>query len=86
MFQVSTSIFAGLVLSAIGDAFLVHPDYQIFGIASFGVAHIFYIWAFGFKVINIPIGIALYIAYTAIMFLTIPSIPEPDRNAIHQLA
>jgi uncharacterized membrane protein YhhN len=45
----------------VGDALLVWPQYFIYGMGAFGVAQIMYTSAFGFKPLNAPLGIVLYI-------------------------
>jgi uncharacterized membrane protein YhhN len=44
-----------------GDALLLWPQYFVYGMASFGVAQIMYTAAFGFKPLNLPLGIGIYI-------------------------
>ncbi|XP_041783768.1 lysoplasmalogenase-like protein TMEM86A isoform X2 [Anopheles merus] len=53
-------IFYGLVFSVLGDFLL---NYELFepGMGAFGVAQIFYIWAFGMKLNKIWIGTILYL-------------------------
>ncbi|EAA03170.4 AGAP012469-PA, partial [Anopheles gambiae str. PEST] len=53
-------IFYGLVFSVLGDFLL---NYELFepGMGAFGVAQIFYIWAFGMKLNKLWIGTILYL-------------------------
>lgn len=55
----SKCVLGGLVASMLGDAFLVYADdgYFLHGMAAFGLAHISYICAFGFK----PLRPAIYL-------------------------
>ncbi|XP_028915072.1 lysoplasmalogenase-like protein TMEM86A [Ornithorhynchus anatinus] len=45
----ASRIFAGLVFSAVGDAFLIWQDqgYFVHGLLMFAVTHVLYAWAFG---------------------------------------
>jgi len=45
----------------VGDALLIWPQYFIYGMIAFGVAQIMYTAAFGFKPLNVPLGIVLYV-------------------------
>jgi len=66
----SRRILTGLVFSCVGDALLIWPNYFMYGMGAFGVAQIMYTAAFGFKPLNIPLGIALYVVDTvAVLFL-----------------
>lgn len=57
----SRRILVGLIFCCIGDAFLVFPDdYFEIGMISFGIGHISYILAFGFKPLNLSLGVFLY--------------------------
>ena len=53
-------IFYGLVFSVLGDFLL---NFELFepGMGAFGVAQIFYIWAFGMKLNKLWIGTILYL-------------------------
>jgi len=44
----------------LGDAFLVWDHTFLQGMASFGIGHTFYISAFGFRPLNLPLGLFLY--------------------------
>nr|CAD7439305.1 unnamed protein product [Timema bartmani] len=67
----SRRILTGLVFSCVGDALLVWPHYFLHGMAAFGGAHIMYIAAFGFKPLNIALGVLLFnfcgVAVSALM-------------------
>nr|CAD7424651.1 unnamed protein product [Timema monikensis] len=56
----SRRILTGLVFSCVGDALLVWPHYFLHGMAAFGGAHLMYIAAFGFKPLNIALGVLLF--------------------------
>ncbi|XP_011669857.2 lysoplasmalogenase-like protein TMEM86A [Strongylocentrotus purpuratus] len=54
----NTAVIVGLALSGIGDAALVYVDDQgffILGLLFFALAHLSYIYAFGWKPVNIPL-------------------------------
>jgi len=66
----SRRILTGLLFSCVGDALLIWPQYFIYGMGAFAVAQIMYTAAFGFKPLNAPLGIALYVLGTvAVLFL-----------------
>ena len=80
-FQISRGIGVGLVLSVIGDACLVYPAGFELGVAAFALAHLHYIKAFGWRPLNIGIGILLYSLVGG--YLAIAVIPGlPDRLLI----
>jgi uncharacterized membrane protein YhhN len=60
----SRRILTGLLFSCVGDALLLWPQYFVYGMAAFGVAQIMYTIAFGFKPLNLPLGIVIYILGT----------------------
>jgi uncharacterized membrane protein YhhN len=60
----SRRILTGLLFSCVGDALLIWPQYFIYGMGAFAVAQIMYTAAFGFKPLNAPLGIALYVLGT----------------------
>lgn len=49
-----------MLFGAVGDACLIWPGYFDTGVLSFLIGHLFYIYAFGFKPLNLPLGIACY--------------------------
>lgn len=55
----SLLITIGLLFSCAGDALL---DWNLFefGMAAFGVGHIFYLVAFGFKPLKLLVGLIIY--------------------------
>lgn len=56
----SRRVLVGLMFSCLGDALLVFHDYFLHGMAAFGIAHLFYIAALGFRPLKLKMGIALY--------------------------
>lgn len=58
----SRRILIGLIFSCIGDGLLVWRELFLHGMVAFGIGHMFFISAFGFKPLNIPLGIPMYIA------------------------
>ena len=81
---VSIPAVAGLVFSAAGDAFLALPDsktYFVYGLGSFLIAHILYIFHFGFTPLKaerliIPAAFSAY-------FLSQWLIPSVKETALH---
>ncbi|XP_064535672.1 lysoplasmalogenase TMEM86A isoform X1 [Drosophila montana] len=67
-FRRSQLILLGLVFSCGGDA-LLNVNLFPFGMVSFGVAHIFYISAFGWHPLKWVIGVCLYIPVTVFVIL-----------------
>ncbi|XP_017041738.1 lysoplasmalogenase-like protein TMEM86A [Drosophila ficusphila] len=68
-------ILLGLVFSSGGDA-LLNINLFPFGMISFGVAHVFYISAFGWKPVKWFIGIILYIAVTLFVYFVHHNLDE----------
>ena len=67
----------GLLLSVVGDACLVYPAFFEFGVVAFGLAHYYFIKAFGFQPLNIAVGIVLYSSVGAYLGLVvIPRLPD----------
>ncbi|XP_039267153.2 lysoplasmalogenase TMEM86A-like [Styela clava] len=64
--QYSRRILAGLLLSTLGDFCLVYTDegYFIHGVACFGIAHLMYIFAFGFR----PLRPQIYLLLSCVGF------------------
>lgn len=60
-------IFFALIFSSIGDAFLDYKNGELFplGMASFAIAQICYIKAFGFKPLKPILGIVLLLGASA---------------------
>ncbi|TSK45862.1 Lysoplasmalogenase-like protein TMEM86A [Bagarius yarrelli] len=54
-------IFAGLIFSALGDAFLIWQEQGYFshGLLMFAITHILYSSAFGLKPLNLPAGLVI---------------------------
>lgn len=72
-------LLLGLLCSSIGDALLDYKDGSLFpfGMMAFGFAQIFYISAFGFQPLRLPIACLLYglgIASIAFMFQNLEGI------------
>ncbi|KAF2905974.1 hypothetical protein ILUMI_00205 [Ignelater luminosus] len=53
-------IIAGMLFGCVGDACLIWPGYFDTGVLSFLIGHLIYIYAFGFKPLNLPVGIVCY--------------------------
>ena len=53
-------ILVALIFCCIGDACLVWEESFIFGMGAFAIGHFFYISAFGFQPLNLPVGIILF--------------------------
>lgn len=78
----SRRIIAGLIFCCIGDACLVWshswPKYFEFGMLAFAIGHVNYIRAFGFKPLNLPLGIVLYaLGVLGILYL-MPGLNKPE--------
>ncbi|XP_044747831.1 lysoplasmalogenase-like protein TMEM86A [Coccinella septempunctata] len=58
-YKYSRRILAGLIFCCVGDAFLVWPNFFIPGMISFAIGHVNYINAFGFKPLNLTVGMAV---------------------------
>eukprot|EP00999_Lentomonas_sp_LEN2_P000496 NODE_1496_length_836_cov_67.558533_g1448_i0.p1 GENE.NODE_1496_length_836_cov_67.558533_g1448_i0~~NODE_1496_length_836_cov_67.558533_g1448_i0.p1 ORF type:complete len:239 (+),score=51.78 NODE_1496_length_836_cov_67.558533_g1448_i0:72-788(+) len=72
-------ILFGLIFSALGDYFLgLDGDFFIQGLASFFVAHILYVAAFGFAAGLAPVYLVLFGAFGVAFFLGFlePNVPE----------
>ncbi|CAG7727346.1 unnamed protein product [Allacma fusca] len=69
----SRKILAGLLFSCLGDAFLVWPTYFPHGMAAFGVAQIFYSWAYGFSHPHWTVGGIVYAVNTLGLAVVIPN-------------
>ncbi|XP_016952225.1 lysoplasmalogenase-like protein TMEM86A [Drosophila biarmipes] len=68
-------ILLGLVFSCGGDA-LLNINLFPFGMISFGVAHVFYISAFGWKPVKWFIGSVLYVAVTLFVYFVHKNLDE----------
>ncbi|XP_035912158.1 lysoplasmalogenase [Anopheles stephensi] len=69
-------IMYGLLFSSFGD-FLLNYDLFETGMGAFGVAQVFYIWAFGMKPLKLWIGVTLYLSgffATAVFFGNLNSV------------
>ena len=68
---------AGLIWSAVGDACLVYPSSFELGVVAFGIAHCYFIRAFGFHPLNLTVGVILYSSVGAYVGLVVmPRLPE----------
>ncbi|KAF7412309.1 lysoplasmalogenase-like protein TMEM86A [Vespula maculifrons] len=70
----SRRILTGLVFSCIGDALLVWPNCFIAGMCMFAIAQIMYIYAFGFKPINLLLGAIMYTLCSLVICLLMPGL------------
>lgn len=59
-YRYSRRILVGLIFCCLGDAFLIWPGYFEVGMLAFAIGHINYILAFGFKPLNLSLGLCLY--------------------------
>ena len=70
----------GLILSVVGDACQVYPTFFGIGVVAFGLAHCFYIKAFGFQpldILDVIFGIVLYSSMGAYLgHAVIPRLPD----------
>lgn len=71
-------IFAGLFSSSFGDVFLVWGDKLfLYGMIAFGIAHILYVLAFGFTVVNPLLGLVCYLlGFLSFYNLTLGNLPD----------
>ncbi|XP_015189874.1 PREDICTED: lysoplasmalogenase-like protein TMEM86A [Polistes dominula] len=70
----SRRILTGLVFSCIGDALLVWPNCFTAGMCMFAIAQIMYIYAFGFKPINLLLGAIMYSFCSLVICLLMPGL------------
>lgn len=70
----SRRILTGLVFSCLGDALLVWPNCFIAGMIMFAIAQIMYIYAFGFKPINLQLGAIMYSLCSLVIILLMPGL------------
>ncbi|XP_044570249.1 lysoplasmalogenase-like protein TMEM86A isoform X4 [Drosophila ananassae] len=68
-------ILLGLIFSCGGDA-LLNINLFPFGMVSFGVAHVFYISAFGWKPLKWLIGLVLYVAVSLFVYFVHKKLDE----------
>ncbi|KAM8707126.1 hypothetical protein ACLKA7_011258 [Drosophila subpalustris] len=71
----SQLILLGLIFSCGGDA-LLNVNLFPFGMVSFGVAHIFYISAFGWRPLNWILGLCLYVPVTVFVIFVAKYLDE----------
>ncbi|XP_038609024.1 lysoplasmalogenase [Tachyglossus aculeatus] len=65
----------GLLLSALGDVCLVWPNGFIYGMASFAVAHVLYIWTFGLRPARLGLLPPVGLAFGAFYAFLLPHLP-----------
>ncbi|KAM4554037.1 lysoplasmalogenase TMEM86A [Fundulus diaphanus] len=72
-------ILAGLIFSALGDAFLIWQEqgYFVHGLLMFAITHILYSSAFGMKPINARAGLVITAASTLCYLLLYPYLSGP---------
>lgn len=71
----SRRVLLGLILSAVGDVFLVWKNtYFIHGMVAFGIAHILYIRAFGFQPRNLLVGLLCTIPGFLLYYVLYPGL------------
>ncbi|XP_011692392.1 PREDICTED: lysoplasmalogenase-like protein TMEM86A [Wasmannia auropunctata] len=70
----SRRILTGLVFSCLGDALLVWPNCFAAGMCMFAVAQIMYIFAFGFKPLNLTLGAVLYMSCSVVIYTLMPGL------------
>lgn len=73
-YKYSRRILMGLIFCCIGDALLIWNQYFDLGMLAFIAGHIQYIRAFGFKPLQLPIGIALYSLSTMVVLYLLPGL------------
>ncbi|XP_034071850.1 lysoplasmalogenase-like protein TMEM86A [Gymnodraco acuticeps] len=72
-------IFAGLVFSALGDAFLIWQEqgYFVYGLLMFAITHILYSLAFGMKPVNVTAGLVVTAVSSVSYLLLYPYLSGP---------
>lgn len=80
----ATFISIGLLFCSIGDIFLVHDieEFFISGLIAFAIGHIFYIIAYGFKPLRLPLFLPLIIAFLIMNYHFAPVLCGPLVYAI----
>ncbi|XP_037374112.1 lysoplasmalogenase [Talpa occidentalis] len=78
----STSLLQGALLcSAVGDACLIWPDAFLYGVGAFAVAHLFYIWNFGFTPLKLclllPIALVTVLYFSLLLLQLSPDMVLP---------
>ncbi|KAG5885908.1 hypothetical protein JTB14_012155 [Gonioctena quinquepunctata] len=73
-YKYSRRILTGLIFCCIGDAFLIWNQYFDLGMLAFIIGHIQYVLAFGFKPLNLKLGLALYSLGAAVLFYLLPDL------------
>jgi len=71
-------ILVALIFCCIGDACLVWEESFIFGMGAFAIGHFFYISAFGFQPLNLPVGIILFATAGYVVNFWIDRLPSTD--------
>ncbi|KAJ8982988.1 hypothetical protein NQ317_001429 [Molorchus minor] len=73
-YKYSRRILTGLIFCCIGDAFLIWQQYFDVGMLAFIIGHIYYISAFGFKPVNLPLAAVLYFLATLVVLYLLPGL------------
>ncbi|CAH2005024.1 unnamed protein product [Acanthoscelides obtectus] len=74
-YKYSRRILSGLIFCCIGDALLVWNQYFDIGMFAFIIGHVYYILAFGFKPLNLPLGLVLYLLGLLVVLYLLPDLP-----------
>ncbi|XP_053307671.1 lysoplasmalogenase [Spea bombifrons] len=70
-------IFVGLIFSGLGDMCLIWPEYFLHGMVMFGLAHLTYIFAFGFRPLRKRIFIVLALFCVTFYVVALPYLNGP---------
>nr|CAH7754355.1 unnamed protein product [Callosobruchus chinensis] len=74
-YKYSRRILSGLIFCCIGDALLVWNQYFDIGMFAFIIGHVYYILAFGFKPLNLSLGLVLYLLGSLVVIYLLPDLP-----------
>ncbi|XP_042890359.1 lysoplasmalogenase-like [Penaeus japonicus] len=77
-----TVVFQALVLSLLGDALLVWPNYFLPGTLAFGAAHCLYIYAWGLRQVDLVTGVTIYLSVAVCLACLLPKAPAHLRAAV----
>ncbi|XP_069498701.1 lysoplasmalogenase TMEM86B [Ambystoma mexicanum] len=70
-------VFLGLLFSALGDVCLIWPACFLHGMVMFGLAHLFYTFAFGLRPFNLRLFVLLALLSGAFYTVLFPYLQEP---------